>query len=96
MSTDAPILNTTKSSCKYLGITKFNLFGHFNGIAVLQNLWLLLAYNLTFFTLTCLILFKQATQSIVKEVTYLFHSRVASLRIFKSLSWKRKEKAHFE
>jgi hypothetical protein len=67
-----------------LGITKYNLFGHFNTIPVLRSFWLLLTYNVMFVVLTGFILCKKATQSIIKEVTFLVRNRVASLHVFKS------------
>lgn len=73
-----------------LGITKYNLFGHFSSIAVLGNFWLLFCYNIMFISLTTLILFTRATQSIVKEVTLLVRNRITSLSIFSSSRSKMK------
>lgn len=63
------------------GITEFHLLGHFSSIDILQSFWLVLFFNITFFVLTTCILFKKATQSALKEITYLLRNRINSLRI---------------
>ncbi len=55
--------------------------GHFSSIKILHSFWLVICYNIMFLFLTCIMIFKKATQRIIKEVTLLTKSRVRSINI---------------
>ena len=73
-----------------LGITNYNLLGHFSSLSLLNHFWLVLSYNALFFLLTIVILFKKATQSVFLEVTYLLREKLKIFKLPRFLKRKKK------
>ena len=59
-----------------LGVTKFNLLGHFSSLEWQHSFWLLFAYNVLFLAITSVILCRRVTRSIVREASLLLGSRL--------------------
>ena len=54
-----------------LGITKFNLLGHFGSFEWLGNFWLVLGYNLIFLTITVTVLFRRVSRTLLRQASWL-------------------------
>ena len=70
-----------------LGITKFNLLGHFSSLEWQHSFWLLFAYNVLFLAITSVILCRRVTRSIVREASLLLGSRLVCRTSTKKREW---------
>ncbi|XP_065882513.1 limb region 1 protein homolog [Dysidea avara] len=52
-----------------LGITKFDLLGHFGDIKWIRNWWLVLSYNIVFGSFTGLVIIKRVTSTLLREAS---------------------------
>ena len=58
--------------CYTLGVTKFDLLGHFGDIKWIRNRWLVLSYNIMFGSLTGLVFIKKVTSTLIREAYHAF------------------------
>ena len=56
----------------YIGVTKFDLLGHYGNIKWIRNRWLVLSYNIVFGCLTGLVIIKKVTSTLVREAYHAF------------------------
>ena len=56
----------------YIGVTKFDLLGHYGNIKWIRNRWLVLSYNMVFGCLTGLVIIKKVTSTLVREAYHAF------------------------
>ena len=55
-----------------VGVTKFDLLGHFGDIKWIRNRWLVLSYNVMFGSLTGLVIIKKVTSTLIREAYHAF------------------------
>ena len=58
--------------CCIIGVTKFDLLGHFGDIKWIRNRWLVLFYNIMFGSLTGLVFIKKVTSTLIREAYHAF------------------------
>ena len=61
-----------KCHCYIIGVTKFDLLGHFGDIKWIRNSWLVLSYNIMFGSLTGLVIIKRVTSTLLREAYHAF------------------------
>jgi len=65
---------------RILGLTNFNLLGSFGRAEWLDDFWPVLGYNCVFSAVTCTILSKKITRTILKEASKLIGAKLSFRR----------------